>query len=399
MLNFEEANFGEVPLGCTAEIEAEASNIGKADLEIHQAFLDQPADALFHELPTDADEMPWLLAPGESHSLGTLIYAPTDEGQMGELGWLHVVSDDPESPDTVVTVTGQTSAYGTHDESFIAGDHQMDILLSVDSSGSMAQDIGQVIASLWTISQTVSEYDRDFRLAAVINDEGCVQGEELWIENGATATDVATMAADMLTQNATGVSYDYPTWGLGRVKKALSDEQLASGGCNDGFVRAEANLHVVGVSDAPDESPIDKGWIEDYVQPVLALKAPPFLSYFHAIGQPDPPTGSDDGAYYEGFWEATEQTGGHFLSICEVVWGDDVPDMVAAMVEGADRTTYPLSQVPIEGSIVVKVDNVAQSTGWSWDQEQNAVIFEDSGAPQLGAAVTIAYYVAGGCDE
>jgi hypothetical protein len=76
--------------------------------------------------------------------------------------------------------------------------------------------------------------------------------------------------------------------------------------------------------------------------------------------------------------------------------GDPVQDDWTLTV---DQTTFLLSEVPQEGSIVVTVDGFPRASGWTYERHPApAVVFSGATAPTAGSAVAIAYESELDCD-
>lgn len=88
-----------------------------------------------------------------------------------------------------------------------------------------------------------------------------------------------------------------------------------------------------------------------------------------------------------------DATGGVFLSIC-ADWGDSVEELAEASIQ---QDTFELSHNAYESSIVVVVDGVTKTSGWHYDEDTNAVIF-DTEAPEEGQSVSISYGAPVDCD-
>jgi hypothetical protein len=101
--------------------------------------------------------------------------------------------------------------------------------------------------------------------------------------------------------------------------------------------------------------------------------------------------------YYEA---ATEYTAGQFLSICTDDWAEHMR-VIADLGAGKPTGTFPLSYLPNPDSIIVSVGtqpgDVAPASGWSYDEAQIAVVFDDGQWPDPGAWIEIFYDLASEC--
>lgn len=184
---------------------------------------------------------------------------------------------------------------------------------------------------------------------------------------------------------------------------------------NNGFLREDANLAVIIVSDEPDYSTLgeaDSGNFTDwqgFSTFLDALKGDPArtaLSGIVGIGEggfddpvgcnlPDEPTdphnwgqGAQRGS---GYLEAIRQTGGYATSICSEDWVELLARL-GLLVAGLHET-FPLTDVPVPETLDVQVEGVL-GAAWEYDAAANAVRFTDSQAiPRPGAEVEVTYRV------
>ena len=105
--------------------------------------------------------------------------------------------------------------------------------------------------------------------------------------------------------------------------------QTGQGGCNEGFLRDDAILHVVFISDEDDNSP---GWNEgdpdywlDYVDQIITIKGREDQVRFSAITGPAP-DGCDGAEPGFGYNEAVTSIGGERLNICQD-WASQIHSM------------------------------------------------------------------------
>ena len=123
------------------------------------------------------------------------------------------------------------------------------------------------------------------------------------------------------------------------------------------WLRDDASLHLVGISDEPEQS---SGSYADYIAAFQALKDDPDLVTLHAIGGPLP-SGCATADPYTGFYEATVATDGLFLSLCTSDWGGHLTALAEATT--ANLSSFPLTEWPVPDTIEVRVDGGYQ---WLW---------------------------------
>ena len=174
-------------------------------------------------------------------------------------------------------------------------------------------------------------------------------------------------------------------------------DQCVLGGECESFVRGDALLAGIVVSDRPDQSALAP---DEYVEQLVALKGTPGLVRIHAIAGtvPVPSCSTCDSAGF-GLVDAQELTGGTFLDICTTEWGESLAILAAGSI--SDVASFALRADPVEDTIVVEVDGTAWG-GWTYtghadDGGTNEVRFDGAPAPPAGSAVDISYVVAGPC--
>jgi hypothetical protein len=178
--------------------------------------------------------------------------------------------------------------------------------------------------------------------------------------------------------------------GLKAAQLALEDPPPAE---NVGFVRPDARLSIIFVSDEVDQS---NGPVDFYVDFFKAIKGSGNDALMDAsaiVG--DEPSGcngpggvADNGARYI---EVAHRTGGLFRSICTTDWGRDLADL-GVLAFGVPRE-FTLSRQAAPAGVVVQVDGQLVTSGWHHDAETNRVIFAPASTPGRGAEIVVDYDV------
>lgn len=168
-----------------------------------------------------------------------------------------------------------------------------------------------------------------------------------------------------------------------------------------GFIRHDARLAVVVVSDEEDGSP---GSIDDYLAIYQAVKGSDRASDFiFSTITGDTPAGCQSpqiiasaGARYIAL---AERTGGTFGSICSTDWRSMLEELSLAAF--GVRSSFVLSFEPVISTIEVSVDGTIVpaimpngTMVWRYDPASRRVIFTPFATPNPGARVRISYLVA-----
>ncbi|MDP2311107.1 MAG: choice-of-anchor D domain-containing protein [Pseudomonadota bacterium] len=366
--------FGSLPLGCGDSVTLTLQNVGAVDLTVEDLAYAGPG---FSFVPDSAP--PLTLAP-YAYTTGVVTFSPSAAG-MGE-GVLSVTSDDPRGVLTA-TQSGEGLGGGTGLDHFLTeADPPVDVLFAIDRSTSMTDDAAGLAAAFSTFIDRMGTVTTGWHIGVVTTDGGCLNGGVL----DSSTADIATAFGAAVSFGADlDIVYDEA---LFRLVDAALDE-TGSGDCNAGFLREDALLHVIVVSDEPERSPeYASAWTWDWYLPRFESHVTrPSLLVVSGIVDLD---GCSEGA--DGYAEAIAATGGEALSICAGDWGDRLAALAAASL--AYTWSFPLSADPVAASIVVTVDGVALAGGWSYDASSNVVVV-DTLAP--GAAVDVAYDLASAC--
>ena len=167
-----------------------------------------------------------------------------------------------------------------------------------------------------------------------------------------------------------------------------------SGECNSGFIRPDAMLHLILVSDEPEQSSYTSGrsW-DDLVSQIIAKKGSSGMVRVSSIAGPVP-SGCGSADPGTGYSEAVAATGGVFLSICSN-WA--TPSNLSQLAEASvNQDTFVLSREAAEATIEVYVNGQLR-TDWTFDSAGNSVTV-NGGVPSEGDSVEITYSVLANCD-
>ncbi|MFH1463787.1 MAG: choice-of-anchor D domain-containing protein [Pseudomonadota bacterium] len=382
-------DFGTIWVGCENELALTVSNIGNADLVVDgYTFNSANTDLLFSGIDDENGGDDGLITLGPSESEEVFVsYLPLDE--YADVAYLVVSSNDPFNPTVQVSQQGNGAFYGQALDVFeqpIRG--ASDIIFAMDKSGSMNDNMANVIANFGTFVTTMVNQDSDFHVAATVNDDGCIVGSNLWIDNTFTESEAEDTINTMIN---IGGSYASATERAFTLLEACL-VQTGRGNCNEGLIREDGKLNLVGVSDEPEQSANPWSY---YVTLFQSYKDDPDDVVMHAVGG-DYPSGCGSAAAYTGFYEATVATGGIFLSICATDWSAHLTALAEASAETLD--TFQLTADPVPETIQVRVDGVTSTLGWEYDRGQNAIIFETDYIPEGGSTIEVEYALMGDCE-
>lgn len=375
-------DFGTMYIGCESIGAITIRNIGNAPLVISEFDYVTASNDLFFDDAEDVNGvLPWTLEAGNYVEVD-VVYAPLDD--YADDGYLNIASNDPFYPVAQAHQSGSGAIYGENLDLFqqpIRG--SSDILFIVDNSCSMGNEQALLADNFAYFAAGLVALDVDYQLAVITTDNPAFRGEIINAE-----TD--DIEAEFISQTSAGTS------GSGNEMPAemayQSTESGGDAGPGSDFLRDDAVLSMIFISDEPDSSP--SSW-STYLSYFESLKADPDNYVAHAISG-DWPSGCADASATTTVYELTVATGGLYLSICATDWASHLE----ALVEGstADLSSFELTQWPVPETIVVRVDGMNQTTGWVYNSVDRTVDFDETSIPEGGATIEVEYALFGNCD-
>lgn len=264
-------------------------------------------------------------------------------------------------------------------EIFLTEGVPADIIFYGDTSDSMTRRLINLADNLESFADRLGDLASDWHLIAVTGPSGCGIGGVLTSDD----PDYVAKFSAGITTKPTDDTQD--EMGLQNVAEAVVQ---ANGGCNTGFLRDDAVLHIIILSDEDDESPgwdtNPSGYWGTYVDTIIAAKGNPEKVLISTIGGPVP-DGCSNADPAHGYWDAVLATGGEFLSICEE-WDGELSSLADISIT---IDTFVLQGTPDPDTIEVQVEGTVV-TNWAWAPAQNAVVFT-SDPPFGGQEVAITF--------
>ena len=305
------------------------------------------------------------------------------EGSVSDIGHhqatLLIESNDETAPSTTVELMGEIIPEDRYTESFQSKAEQVDILLTYDRSMYQPTAYEGLTQHIGLLTDHFNQNGVDFHLMAVTAESGCVNGSEPFID--------ATTPSSALTQtfeNMIDLDFHFTTMGANperafTLMHAALQETLP-GGCNDHFLRSGADLVLISLSDEPEQSIHDWSY---YLNEFSGYIAPEAVLTVNGVGGDSCSTGVPSYLNYE---PAIFQTDGLIADICTTDWLTLMTDLANHSL--GKTAVYPLSILPV-GDIDVQVDGQTQTSGWSYDAQLNAIVFQADATPHSGAAVDV----------
>ena len=184
-------------------------------------------------------------------------------------------------------------------------------------------------------------------------------------------------------------------------------------GPNSGFLRSDAYLLVIFVSDEDDCSdeqalagqPVGACYeqrealvpVMDYVQEFQALKADPDLVRVGAIVGPHASEGCGT-VPGKRYWQLTQYVGGLLGNICDQDWTDILYRL--GLDASGVHSSFTLSDAAKPETLEVYVDEEPspqdETSGWTYDAESWTISFFGDAIPPRGSVISVTYTIQSG---
>ncbi len=423
-----EVDFGLTTVGCHSQTTAiKIYNTGKAPLSLCNIKLEACSPEVklksVPPIPACVNGGGGILLTMNNPVEVEVVYAPQDLNKDGCA--LVIESSDLDTPALTVPLSGQ----GTYDDFQVdeftqLSGQEVDVLFVVDDSGSMSDEQNSLAANFQSfIGSATSQWQTSYHLGVVTTDmeeandmKGKLMGDPRYVQNSnninsfkgnvkvgssGSGSERGLMAAHAaLSLPLTGKPNPAQSCQIDADCNApaqcvLEDGIKQCGGYNMGFIRKDATLEVVFVSDEDDHSPANLSFYIDFLKAIKGF-ANENLMHAHAIVG-DPGQGCDGAGGQadpgDRYYEVAMQTGGKYHSICDSNWAqklEDIGDVAFGL-----KVQFFLSRPAVPNTIAVAVDGVPCPAGWTYIQESNSVIFDENGAcmPQENQSISISYEV------
>ncbi len=281
----------------------------------------------------------------------------------------------------------------------------VDILMVVDNSGSMQpyqEELGQ------NFSQFISyfiEADIDYQIATTTTDTAADDAGQILGQIITSSTpDAEAVFAEIVSVGVMGSGFEM---GLEAAQLALTDPLINS--TNAGFLRDEASLSLIFVSDEEDSSPDP---VNNYINAFREIKGQRERDVFNAsalVVTDESACDDPDGwsTYGERYIDVAHQTNGVMGNICAESFDAIVTEL--SLNASRLREAFYLSAIPDVSSLQVSVDETekpCEEGEWSFQVvtdeygvEQHAVVFLDEYMPPTNSQIAVRYYAGSGDPE
>ena len=314
--------------------------------------------------------------------------------------------------DYVVPLQGRGDDQGLNTDTFRQNTRpKADILLVIDDSCSMIDKQMALAANMASFLQYSSANNVDFQIG-VTNTE--LNGSTAALAGTLHATAAGTKILKPTTPNLENQFAELVNVGIAGgtescmepATRALTAPYITDPARNAGFLRPDAVLAVVCVTDAQDQAPQPPAF---YLNQLINIRGAQRLNEFtyNVIGPflPSAPMGcSYDGAPDNGRHAyMVSQTNGVQEEICTPDWSTALA-RIGRRAFGY-RTSFPLTSRPdLTSEIIVAIDGIPlpptdpdpnlNSLIWEYDPVNNTIVFQPLYVPEAGKTLTVTYVTA-----
>jgi hypothetical protein len=360
------------------------------------------------------------VSPGAAPVQFQAKYRPIDVGSDSGAIALNVIQSG-QTVTYLVGLVGKGDTVGQQTDTFVQdAQPKADILIVVDDSGSMADKQASLAANFNSFIKYAASAMVDYQIGVTsttktnAGDQVCLPvlgcqtspGANSIAPGGLLHRDPAKGLAPILTPMTRNVPQTFANLvnlgtdgsgveqGLEAATLALTPPMIA--GDNLGFLRPEANLAVVVISDAGDQSPQS---VTYYQNRLINIKGFNRLSMFtfNNIG-PYQPTDSaacqyDNDHNPERYAAVVDATSGVKDEICTTSWATALQAL--GRTAFGFRTQFFLNNTPDQTAgklLEVKVNGaISPGTAWLYDSGTNSIKFNPTDAPAPGQSLTVRY--------
>lgn len=369
------------------------------------ALADEPEAAYHLQLPPVTFP---LLMTGSTTLAFKVRYQPPAFGEHPS--GIFVKSSERPEP-YLVSLTGEARDNAVQTDKFQQERRPIDILFVIDDSGSMAPYQQGLATNLESFMQFANRNFVDYQIGIVTTDATNASRSGrlvppvqsgVWPATNASPPRVLTPSTPEVLrafkQNVNvGTDGSGTEMGLQAAYQALNPQMLATH--NQGFLRDDAMLSIIIVTDEAEQSPADVNFYYGYFLNIKGARRANLLSV-SAICEMDPNSTADYGGRY---LDLVQRTGGVASSIHTANWAADLERLGLASFGYKNRFVLtatpeiPSLEVRLDGRLLPSEDE--ESRNWWFDPVANLVEFNPHAIPEPGQKIDISYTVVCGEDS
>ena len=188
--------------------------------------------------------------------------------------------------------------------------------------------------------------------------------------------------------------------GLEAAWIALSPPEVDDPGQNGGFMREDAKLYIICVSDEQDQSRGNPDFYVDFFSSIKGFRNTEWMKVSAICGDKPDGCGGEQAESGSRYIEVANRTGGIWESICTSNWAQALQNL--GIDAFAEIREFPLSRPADESTITVTVDGVeipkasceGCADGWTYFGDTNSIYFGDDYVPDKGDTIEVNYTAA-----
>jgi hypothetical protein len=358
--------------------------------------------------------LPVRVQPDSSASI-SIGYQPPAQGD--DVGAVRVYTDMRPEP-FLSGITGGAQAAATIVDQWDQSTPKVDLLIVIDNSGSMAEEQRALAANLEHLWSRIALANADFHIAVTttgmypysafsgVTCPGGAGGGEAGrffpVDDSRPRilTPETPDVKNVLFANTDVGTCHFDERFLEPVLAALTDPLVSSTKApgtpwpddgNAGFLRDDARLALLAVSDADDANDeINPKPVSDYVSRLAQVKkgALDLISFAGIVPlRSCPATAEGVGTRYQ---EIARELGGHLEDICDLAnFGSLLEASLGDLL--LPLSSFPLSARPRDPSAIAVTVDGAAVTQWSYDPTSNRLVFPLGAVPPPGSHITARY--------
>ncbi len=393
--------FGTIEVGCAARAKTvTVYNTGATPASIDDIVLDaQPGVFNINGLPS----LPLSLAPGASFQFSVGFFAPEVSDYAGAIEMTGEFNGQPVT--YIVSMQGRGDIDAVQQDRFEQlGRPEVDILFVIDNSCSMFDEQQSLASNFGDFVQFAEAQSLDYHLAVTTTDMNVERGK--FVSGSTPGTGPAanrvvtpqtqpspvTVFSANAQQGSTGSGIEYV---LDAAYAALTPPNVT--GHNAGFLRREAVLSIIGVTDEREQSARTADFFLNFFLSIKGFRNTQLFSFSTISGgETGCNSSSGSAAAAPRLVELAERTGGVQQTICTQDWSRTLEDLSRQAFGFKSR--FFLTNQPVIQTVEVFVDDQRlpgrENSGrqnWSYDFSTNSVNFTPLAVPAPGSVVRIEY--------
>jgi hypothetical protein len=398
-------DFGVIGVGCSARARTVTIyNTGSSDANITSIALAQPVSPAYNvsALPT----LPINLPPGGTTQFDIGFHAAAIASYASAVELTATIGGQPLT--YIVGLLGRGDIDATQVDNFEQlGKPKVDVLWVVDNSGSMFEEQTALTANFTSFIQFAEAQQIDYQIGVTSTDVDPTgaQGHlitctapDVCMNNG--PNQIVTPQTQPSPEQVFSLNANLGTFGSG-FEQGLEGAYLALSNplintANAGFLRQDAVLSVIVVSDEEDQSPQTVDFYTNFFLSIKGFRNTNLFTFSAIVG--DAPTGCATAQEGLRYIEVAHRTGGVFQSICSSDWSRSLEELSTTAFGFKSR--FFLANQPVITTVHVYIDGVEVAAvspegtiNWTYDYSTNSINFSPFATPEPGAEIRVEYTV------